>query len=170
MQPLTAASLGKAVVTLVCGVLVGAVGTVMHRAALPWGLVGALALALVASLTARAWAGWVTWIGYLGGLFFSVQAMAQSGPGGDVMVPAGEPIGWVWVIGSLVLALATGVLPGRLFTDHAVAPVRSSGPATSGPASSGPATPGSASPGPATPSLASPPPDEHTARPDEPGR
>ncbi len=117
MQPLTAATLGKAVLTLAGGVLVGAVGTVMHRASPPWGLLAALALALTASATARAWAGWVTWVGYLGGLFFAVQAMAQTGPGGDVLVPAREAIGWVWVAGSLALALGVGLLPARLFTD-----------------------------------------------------
>lgn len=129
VQPLTAAVLGKAVLTLACGVLVGAVGTVMHRASPPWGLLGALALALTASVTARAWAGWVTWVGYLGGLFFAVQALAQTGPGGDLMVPAGEAIGWVWVVGSLVLALGVGLLPARLFTDGPAEPRRTAGPA-----------------------------------------
>ena len=123
MQPLTLATLGKAVLTLACGVLVGAVGTVMHRASPPWGLLGTLVLALTASVTARAWAGWVTWVGYLGGLFFAVQAMAQTGPGGDLLVPAGEAIGWVWVVGSLALALGVGLLPGRLFTDGHASPV-----------------------------------------------
>jgi len=112
------AALGKMLATVAAGVLVGAVGTVMHRASPPWGLVGALALALAAAVTARAWAGLPTWLGYLAGLFATVQTMGQSGPGGDVLVPQGEAIGWVWVIGSLVLAVAVGALPRRWYDDR----------------------------------------------------
>ena len=117
VRPLTAAVLGKAAATLVLGVVVGAVGTVMHRWHEPWGVVICLALVVMASVTARAWAGWPAWVAYAGGVFFAVQAMAQTGPGGDVLVPSGQLIGWVWVIGSIGLALATGLLPARLFRD-----------------------------------------------------
>lgn len=118
VRPLNAAVLGKAVLTLALGALVGAVGTVMHRAGPPWGAIGCLVLVVTAAVTARAWAGWPAWIGYLGGLFLAVQAMAQTGPGGDLLVPSGSAIGWVWVLGSLGLALVTGLLPGRLFDDR----------------------------------------------------
>ena len=117
MRPLTAAVFAKAAVTLVLGLVVGAVGTVMHRWQMPWGVVLCLVLVIVAAVTSRAWAGWPTWLGYCGGVFFAVQAMAQQGPGGDVLVPSGSVIGWVWVIGSVAAALATGMLPRRWFRD-----------------------------------------------------
>lgn len=117
MRPLTAAVLGKAVVTFVLGLTVGVVGTVMHRWHEPWGVLACLALVVSAAVTARAWAGWPTWIAFVGGVFFAVQAMSQTGPGGDVLLPAGQAIGWAWVIGSIGLALLTGLLPARLFRD-----------------------------------------------------
>ena len=117
MRPLTAAVLGKAVATLVLGLVAGAVGTVMHRWHEPWGVVACLALVVTAAVTSRAWAGWPAWVAYVGGVFFAVQAMSQTGPGGDVLIPSGQVIGWVWVIGSIGLALATGLLPARLFRD-----------------------------------------------------
>ncbi|HEY0117607.1 MAG TPA: hypothetical protein VGC04_02380 [Cellulomonas sp.] len=117
MRPLTAAVLGKAVATLVLGLVVGAVGTVMHRWHEPWGVVACLALVVAAAVTSRAWAGWPTWIAYAGGVFFAVQALSQTGPGGDVLIPSGQVIGWVWVIGSIGLALVIGLLPARLFRD-----------------------------------------------------
>ena len=109
--------MGRAVGALVLGTVVGAVGTVVHRAYQPWGMVGALVLVLSAAVTARAWSGWVTWVAFLGGLFLAVQVLAQQGPGGDVLVPAGT-LGWVWAIGSLAVAAAVGLLPRRLFVDR----------------------------------------------------
>lgn len=119
MRPLTATVLGKAGATLLLGIVLGAVGTVMHRWHEPWGVVMCLAMVVAGSVTSRAWAGWPTWVAHAGGVFFAVQAMAQTGPGGDVLVPAGEAIGWVWVIGSIGLALGTGLLPARLFREEA---------------------------------------------------
>jgi hypothetical protein len=118
MRPLTAAVLGKALATLVLGLVVGIIGTVMHRWHEPWGVVMCLALVVAGSVTSRAWAGWPTWVTYAGGVFFAVQALSQTGPGGDVLVPSGEAIGWVWVIGSIALALATGLLPARWFREQ----------------------------------------------------
>ncbi len=117
MRPLTATVLGKAVATFVLGVLVGVVGTVQHRWHEPWGVVLCLVMVVTGSLTSRAWGLWPAWVTYAGGVFFAVQALSQSGPGGDVLIPAGRAIGWVWVIGSIGLALATGALPARLFRD-----------------------------------------------------
>ena len=109
---------GKAALTLVLGVVVGAVGTVVHRADAPWGLVGALALVACAAVTARAYGGWLAWGGYAAGLFVTVQALAGTGPGGDQLVPADGARGWVWVLGSAGLALAVTALPRRLFDDR----------------------------------------------------
>lgn len=109
--------MGRAVGTLLLGVLVGTVGTVLHRAYQPWGMVGALLLVLSAAVTARAWSGWVTWVTFLGGVFLAVQVLAQQGPGGDVLVPAGV-LGWVWVVGSIGVTVAVALLPRRLFVDR----------------------------------------------------
>ena len=117
MQPLTATAMGRALGALALGIVVGTVGTVVHRAYEPWGLVGALVLVLSAAVTARAWSGWVTWVAFLGGLFLAVQVLAQQGPGGDVLVPAGT-LGWAWVIGSMATAVAVALLPRRLFVDR----------------------------------------------------
>ena len=53
MPLLTASALGKAVATLVLGLVVGAVGTVMHRWHQPWGVVLCLALVVAAAVTTR---------------------------------------------------------------------------------------------------------------------
>ena len=157
MRPLTAAVLGKAVATLVLGLLVGVVGTVQHRGHEPWGIVLGLALVVAGSVTSRAWDGWPTWVTYAGGVFFAVQALSQTGPGGDVLIPAHEAVGWVWVIGSIGLALATGLLPSRLFRDRP----RDGGPATS-------AVPTAEQPAPLP--ASGPVRDPATAGPDDPGR
>lgn len=117
MQPLTGASILRGVAALLLGAVVGAVGTVMHRSETPWGMVLALALVLSTGIAVRAWAGWITFIGYAGGLYFVVQLLAQTGPGGDVLVPAGDSLGWWWIIGS-GLALAAAFAPRRLFSDE----------------------------------------------------
>ncbi|WP_456846730.1 DUF6113 family protein [Cellulomonas sp. P5_C6] len=118
MQRLTAGAIGTAVATLVLGVLVGALGTVMHRSIQPWGVVICLALAFAAAITSRAWGGLVALLGYAIGLFVSVQLLAQEGPGGDTLVPDGQAIGWVWVLGSIAVTILVGVLPRRLFDDR----------------------------------------------------
>lgn len=107
-----------AVATFVLGVLVGTLGTVMHRSIQPWGVVVCLVLAFAAAVTARAWGGLLSLAGYAVGLFVSVQVLAQQGPGGDTLVPDGQAIGWVWVLGSIVVTILVGVLPRGLFDDR----------------------------------------------------
>ncbi|NUU17104.1 hypothetical protein HP550_07555 [Cellulomonas humilata] len=122
MQRLSAGATGTVVAALLLGAVVGTLGTVMHRSIEPWGVVVCLALAFVAAVTARAWAGLVALAGYAVGLVVSVQVLSQSGPGGDVLVPDDQGIGWVWVLGSIVVTIVAGVLPGRLFDDRPRAP------------------------------------------------
>lgn len=125
MKPLTAAVLGKAAGAFVLGVVVGAVGTVMHRASWPWGLVLCLALVLVAGVTARAWGGAIPLVGYAGGLFLAVQVLAQRGPGGDVLLPAGDSYGLAWVVGAALAVALAALVPRRVFDDRPFAPRRS---------------------------------------------
>jgi hypothetical protein len=55
VQPLTRGAVLRAAVAFVVGALVASIGTTMHRALEPWGLVLSLALVLVAAVTVRAW-------------------------------------------------------------------------------------------------------------------
>lgn len=104
-----------AVGAAVAGVVVGLLGTIAHRGHQPWGLVAALTLVVSAGVLVRAWRGWPALGGYVVALLVSVQALARTGPGGDVLIPAGAAIGWVWILGSAVLALLVAAVPRRLF-------------------------------------------------------
>ena len=117
---------------LLLGVLAGAVGTVMHRSERPWGLVVCLALVLAAAVAVRAASDWRGSLALLVGLFGAVQVLSGRGPGGDVLVPADGPIGWVWTLGALVVALGVTLAPRAWFAD---VPLRRRSPAP-GPAAS----------------------------------
>lgn len=117
VQPFTGRALVRATFALLLGALVGTVGTVAHRAIQPWGVVLALTLVGVVGLTVRAWSGYVALVAYAGGLFLLVQVLSQNGPGGDVLVPAGDAFGWVWIIGAAVVAGAVAFAPRRWFDD-----------------------------------------------------
>ncbi|WP_456787851.1 DUF6113 family protein [Cellulomonas sp. P5_C5] len=117
MQRLSAGAIGSAVAALLLGVVVGALGTVLHRSIPPWGVVICLTLAFVAAVTVRAWTGFVALAGYAVGLLVTVQLLTQQGPGGDVLAPDGQAIGWVWVLGSIAVTAVAAVLPRGLFDD-----------------------------------------------------
>ncbi len=115
---LTPGAVLRAVGFLLLGVLVGAVGTVMHRSVRPWGVVVCLLLVLAAAVTARAASGWVASVALLVGLFASVQVLSGAGPGGDVLLPAADgTVGWVWAIGAMAVALAVAVAPRAWFAE-----------------------------------------------------
>lgn len=117
VQPPSAATLWRALASFGLGVLAGALGTVMHRAVRPWGLVICIALVLVIVLTARAWAGWYGYVTCAGGTFAAIQVLASGGPGGDVLVPAGDLWGWGWVIGTLLAVSSVALAPRRWVED-----------------------------------------------------
>lgn len=113
----SAATLWRAAACLGLGVLAGTVGTVMHRAWRPWGLVVCLVLVAVVVLTARAWAGWYGYVASAGGTLVAVQVLATGGPGGDVLVPGTDLWGWAWVLGAVVTIGLVGIAPRRWVED-----------------------------------------------------
>jgi hypothetical protein len=102
---------------LLLGVLVGAVGTVMHRSERPWGVVVCLLLVLAAAVAVRAASDWRGALALLIGLFGAVQVLSGRGPGGDVLVPADGAIGWVWTLGALAVGLGVALAPRAWFAD-----------------------------------------------------
>lgn len=114
---LSLASVLRALGAVLLGVVVGAVGTVLHRSTQPWGVVVCLLLVLAASVAARAWAGWTASLGLLVGLYLSIQVLSSGGPGDDVLMPAGSSLGWVWAIGALLMALGVAIAPRSWFAD-----------------------------------------------------
>ena len=107
--------------------LVGALGTVMHRSIQPWGVVVCLVLAFAAAITARAWGGLVALLGYAIGLFVSVQVLARRAPAATCWCPTGRPIGWGWVLGSIAVTVLVGVLPRALVRRPAACPQAAAG-------------------------------------------
>jgi len=118
VQPLTAATLWRAAAAFGLGVLAGMLGTVMHRAVQPWGLVLCLLLVLVVVLTSRAWIGWFGYVASAGGIFVAVQVLSSVGPGGDVLVPGTDLWGWAWAIGAVLVVAAVGLVPRRWVADE----------------------------------------------------
>lgn len=115
MEPPSLSLVGRWLGCAAVGVLVGLVGTGVHRAWSPWGLVLALTTVLVAAALARAWSGWVGMLLLALALVTTVGVLALRGPGGDVVIAA-QPVGYVWYAGGVVVALA-GLLPARWFSD-----------------------------------------------------
>lgn len=102
--------------SVVLGVAVGVVGTGVHRANAPWGLVLAYLTVVSAAVLARAWGRGRTVAAYALGLAGMVLAMAFLRPGDDVLV-TDEAIGYAW-IAAPVLVVAVVLLPARLFADR----------------------------------------------------
>jgi len=117
VRTVTAGTVGKALVALVLGVAVGTAGTLMHRSVQPWGVAVCLTLVAAAGLVTRAWDGWPTFGAYGVGVLGSTQILAREGPGGDVLMPADQAIGWVWILGAVAVLLVVAGLPRRLFLD-----------------------------------------------------
>ncbi|PYF96811.1 N-acetylglucosaminyl deacetylase, LmbE family [Georgenia satyanarayanai] len=107
-------------VSLLAGLVMGALGTVVHRFTLedlPVGIVLGLAGVLAAAVAARAIAGG-------GGLLLAAlavvgttQAMAFLRPGGDVLV-TNEAISYAWLFGAPIACVTAALLPARWFGDH----------------------------------------------------
>ena len=122
MQPLTPQTLLRAFLSFLLGLVVGALGTVVHRGMVPWGVLAALGLVLASAVMVRAWGGWASYVGLTGGVLLAVQVLSRTGPGGDVLVPVGDNvntpwIGGVWIGGSILMLVLAAVAPRRWFDD-----------------------------------------------------
>ena len=102
--------------SVLLGAVVGVVGTGVHRANQPWGLVLALGTVVSAAVLARAWARGLGMAALGLGLVAVVLAMAFVGPGGDVLI-TDEAIGYAWLAGP-ALVLGVALLPAGLFSDR----------------------------------------------------
>lgn len=112
---LTGRVLARLAAVLLLGAVVGLVGTGIHRAAQPWGLVLALLLVVSAGVLARAWTGAAGLLALALGVFAVVSLMGGPGPGGDVVI-ALQPVGVAWYLGALAV-VPVAMLPRRWFSD-----------------------------------------------------
>lgn len=120
--PTRAVKIWHVVACLLLGVVVAVVGTGVHRAGRPWGLVLAYLMVFSAAVLARAWASTRAYLSMGAGLTTMLAALAFWRPGGDVLV-TDEPVGWAWIVAPVVVALA-GALPRGLFSDRPLNPRR----------------------------------------------
>jgi len=108
---------GRWVGATALGVFIGLVGTVLHRSSVPWGLVLCLAAVASSTVLVRAWAGLPAVVGYALGWLAAVQVLSLTGPGGDVLVPGSDVLGYVWGLGGMVVIGVAAFLPSRWFRD-----------------------------------------------------
>ena len=98
------------------GVMIGVIGTGVHRLARPWALLLALAIVLLGGVVARAWAGGGAVLALGLGVATMTAVLAVEGPGGDTLVPA-DVYGYVWYVGGLAAGLAM-LAPRSWFREH----------------------------------------------------
>lgn len=115
-------TLARFVATFMLGGLVGASGTVMHRAYAPWGLMACLALVLASAVAVRAWIGLLGLLAYGIAWVVVVQVLSLTGPGGDVLIPAGQVIGYAWIVGGMLMVAVAAFAPRGWFAGDLNAP------------------------------------------------
>lgn len=109
----------RTLLAVLLGVVMGGLGTVVHRFGdESWylGLALALALTSAAGVLARAWAGYGTLLGFGVGWVAMVQALSLPGSGGDVVVPAGV-LGTVWSYSGVAVLAVVAFLPSSWFAE-----------------------------------------------------
>ncbi|HLR55196.1 MAG TPA: DUF6113 family protein [Actinomycetales bacterium] len=105
------------IIGVLLGILVGALGTTLHRSAPPWGLILAIVATAALSVAARSLMSWAGLISAVVGWAIAVQWLALEGPAGDVLI-AGDGLGYGWLLGG-ILALFVGLLlPATFFQDR----------------------------------------------------
>lgn len=118
MELLTPRAVGRHLGALVLGVVVGVVGTGVHRVERPWGLLLALLAVVLMGVLTRAWIGWSGMLAAALGTMTIVGVLGATGPGGDVLI-ALDAVGLSWYFGAVVIVVA-GILPRRWFADRPV--------------------------------------------------
>ncbi|MDR3202740.1 MAG: hypothetical protein LBT54_06380 [Bifidobacteriaceae bacterium] len=119
---------GKLAACAVAGAVAAGFGTLHHIAVLalgpvdpiPVGLVLGSLLVLAVSLFARAWGRLGGLAAATAGIFGLTQAMALTGPGGDVLI-ASRPLGYAWLVLAVLLPVGVAFAPRRWFRDGAAA-------------------------------------------------
>ncbi len=120
-RSLSVEALAGVLVALIAGLLVGTLGTFKHQAGVdattgtgaPYGLVLALAMVAAVLLALRVAFGTRRYAAAAGvGVVAAVVIFGRPGPGGSEVVPPG-PVGLVWWIAPLVIALLVVVVPVR---------------------------------------------------------
>ncbi|MCL2424476.1 MAG: hypothetical protein FWD11_11405 [Micrococcales bacterium] len=119
-------------VSVLIGVVVGALGSVAHWSHRPWGLVAGLALVLAAAATMRAWDGYVPLTGFFVSLGVVLVVLSRPGPGGDLLIHLSDTklglttdpslYGRIWVGGAVVATALVALAPKVLFSDRPVEP------------------------------------------------
>lgn len=101
----------------VLGVLIGAIGTTLHRQWLPWVLLFSIIAVFAAATMVRAWIGLGGVAGFGVGLLVVIQVLALNGPGGDILMPAGDTayLSYLWMAGSLIAVGIACFTPRRWF-------------------------------------------------------
>lgn len=99
------------------GVLVALLGTAVHRAYDPFGVVLAIVAVFISATMVRAWLGLVG-VGIFGGLFLVLmQILAMEGPGGDILMPA-DYLTYVWLAGGILAVGAACFTPRKWFSEQ----------------------------------------------------
>lgn len=108
----------RAVGVIALGLAVGFVGTGIHRANQPVGLILALSIAASAGVLARAWTRWPGVVLLAAAVLAVLLVVNFVRPGGDVVIAA-QPVGYAW-FGSALVVLATLLLPRRWFSERPI--------------------------------------------------
>lgn len=101
---------------LVLGVIVGALGTALHRTAPPLGLILALIATASVVVAMRSLMGWTGLLSSVIGWAVTVQFLALGRKAGDVLI-AGDGLGYGWLLGGILCLFVGLLLPISLFND-----------------------------------------------------
>ncbi|WP_022918459.1 PIG-L family deacetylase [Ruania albidiflava] len=103
--------------TVVLGAVFAAAGTAFHRWSAPWGVIMALVAVAAGGVLARSFADRRGAMGYAAAVLVTIFLATWWRPGGDVLVAA-QPIGYVWLVGSLLAGVVGMAAPRGWFRDE----------------------------------------------------